>query len=231
LQRFPKRSLWYQQRVRMRAMFAAVALCVAACGAAGGPSSTRPTTQASASDQVNPVRIDRVRDALPEGYELADVAGRIAPVAFWGSGAEWTADPPQCGVLADPVVDGSARGWSGSGAGGIVYAAVAPGRPLDPTLVSDCGRWTLSAGRTSGSVTLGAAPIIDGAETVAMATVTTIVVEGGTETRSHADTVTAYLGDYVAFVTVVTDPRSPSAQLDAEFAAELMVKTVAALRD
>jgi hypothetical protein len=215
----------------MRAMFAAVALCVAACGAAGSPPSIGPTTVAGASGQVNPVRIDRVRDALPAGYEVAPVAGRIAPVAFWGFGAGWTADPAQCGMLADPAVDdGYARGWSGSGAGGIVYAAVVPGRALDPMVVSECGRWTLSAGRASGSVTMGPAPTVDGAETVAMATATTIVVEGGTETHSHADTVTAYLGDYVAFVTVVTDPGSPNPQLGQDFAAALMAKTVSALR-
>ena len=56
------------------------------------------------------------------------------------------------------------------------------------------------------------------------------VVEGGTETRSHADTVTAYLDDHVAFITVVTDPGSPHPQLGADFANALMVKTVAALR-
>ncbi|HEX2283519.1 MAG TPA: DUF5642 family protein, partial [Mycobacterium sp.] len=168
---------------------------------------------------------------LPDGYEVADVAGRIAPVAFWGFGAEWTADPPQCGVLADPVVDdGSARGWSGSGAGGIVYAAVADGRPLDPVLLSECGQWTVSGGKTTGSVTFAAAPPIDGTQTVATATATTTVVEGGTETHAHADTVTAYLGDYVAFVTVVTDPGSPNPQLGQEFAAALMAKTVSALR-
>lgn len=63
-----------------------------------------------------------------------------------------------------------------------------------------------------------------------MATATTTVVEGGTETRSHADTFTAYLGDYVAFVAVVTDPGSPNPALGQEFAAQLLVKTVSALR-
>ena len=90
--------------------------------------------------------------------------------------------------------------------------------------------WTLSAGHSSGSVTLVAAPAIDGAATVGMATVTTTVVEGGTETHSHADTFAAYLGDYVAYVTVVTDPGSPNPPLGQDFAAELLVKTVSALR-
>ena len=210
-------------------MFAVVALSVVCCGAPPGPSSTAPAAPSDAS--VNPARIDRVRGELPEGYEVADIAGRISPVAFWGLGEQWTADPPQCGVLADPIVDGaSARGWSSSGAGGTVHAAVAGGRPLDPALLSECGQWTVSSRRTSGSVTFTPAPTIDGAPAVAMATVTTTVVEGGTEIRSHADTVTAYLGDYVAFVTVVTDPGLPNPQLGQDFAATFMVKTVSALR-
>jgi Domain of unknown function (DUF5642) len=208
-------------------MFAVVALGAAACSAPPAPS---PNTPPPSEAQVNPARIDRARDHLPDGYEVADVAGRVAPVALWGFGAEWTADPPQCGMLADPVlVDG--RGWSASGPGGIVYAVAADGGSPDPALWSECGRWTLSGGRTSGDVTLRPAPTIEGAATVAMATSTTTVVEGGTETRSHADTATAYLNDYVVFVTVVTDPGSPNAQLGAEFADELMVKTVSALRD
>ena len=229
MQRFHKRSLWYQHRVRVPAMFAVVALSVVCCGAPPGPSSTAPAAPSGAS--VNPARIDRVRGELPDGYEAVDAAGRISPVAFWGLGEPWTADPPQCGALADPIVDGdSARGWSGSGPGGTVHAAAANGRPLDPALLAECGQWTVSAGRTSGRVTFVPAPTIDGAPTVAMATTTTTIVEGGTEIHWHADTITSYLGDYVAFVTVVTDPGSPNPQLGQEFAATLMVKTVSALR-
>ena len=63
-----------------------------------------------------------------------------------------------------------------------------------------------------------------------MATEATTVVEGGTRTRSRAHTVTAYLGDYLAFVTVVTDPGAPNSALGQEFASALLVKTVSALR-
>jgi hypothetical protein len=75
-----------------------------------------------------------------------------------------------------------------------------------------------------------AAPAIDGAATVGLTTSTRTVVEGGTETHSHADTFTAYLGDYVAFITVVSDPGSPNPPLGQDFAADLLVKTVSALR-
>ena len=102
--------------------------------------------------------------------------------------------------------------------------------PLDPAVTAECGQWTLSAGHTTGTVTLAPAPTIEGAATVAMTTASTTVVEGGTETRSHADTVTAYLGDYVVSVTVVTDPGSPNPTLGQEFAAALMTKTASALR-
>lgn len=225
----PKGSLWYQGRVR--AMCAAMALFAAACGTPERPP-PEVTMSPGASAQINPGRIDRARDNLPEGYEFSDIAGPVRPTGLWGYGDEWSADPQQCGALADPPVDpASAKGWSGSGTGGIVYAVVAQSTAdLDPALTAECTQWTLSGGRASGTVTRTAAPTIEGAETVAMATATTTVVEGGTETHSHADTVTAYLDDHVAFVTVVTDPGSPNPQLGADFASALMVKTVAALR-
>jgi hypothetical protein len=137
-------------------------------------------------------------------------------------------------VLADPVVEvETTRGWSGSGPGGIVYAVVARSPqsvPMDPAVLAECGQWTVSGGRTSGSVTLTAGPAIDAATTIALSTASTTVVEGGTETHSHAETVTADLDGYVAFVSVVTDPGSSNPQLGQDFAATLLVKTVAQLR-
>jgi hypothetical protein len=226
--------LWYQQRVRLYASIAAVALCVAGCGGPPGPpSSASSTVPSSPSVQVNPANIARVRGDLPAGYEIAGI--RAAPAAMWGFGPGWTAEPPQCAALAEPVVDGAVtRGWSGSGGGGIVYAVVtgSPAVPvaLDAALLAECSQWTLTSGHTTGSVTFITAPTIEGVATVGMSTATTIVVEGGTETHSHAETFTAYLGDYVAIVTVVTDPGSPNTPLGQEFAAELLVKTVSALR-
>lgn len=227
MQRFPKEPLWYQHPVRMRAGFAVMALGLTACGAPPAPTVAPSSSTPSAA--VNPARIDRTRDHLPAGYEVAGLAGTVTPAAFWGFGREWTADPPQCGELADPAA--LAQGWSASGPGGIVYAAVG-GSPagFDAAVVDECGQWTLSGGQTSGDVTLTPAPAIDGAATVAMSTTATTVVEGGTETRAHADTAMAYVNDYVAFVTVVTDPGSPNAQLGGDFAAALLVKTVATLR-
>jgi hypothetical protein len=181
---------------------------------------------------VHPANVDRVQGDLPDGYEVANLTGRTAPLALWGFGPEWVSEPPQCGVLAQPAgEDATVRGWSASGLGGIVYAAVADARQgLDPGLVGACGSWALSAGHTSGTVTLVDAPTVDGAATLGMSSDAVTRVEGGTETRSHADTFIAYLGDYVAYVTVVTDPGAAGPGLDAEFAAGLLTKTVSALR-
>jgi Domain of unknown function (DUF5642) len=215
--------------VRLFALLTALSFCVAAC-AQSLPSSSTSTTVSSAS--VNPARIERARAELPSGYEVAALSGRAAPVVFWGLGSDWAADPPRCGALADPVADAATtRGWSASGSGGIVHAVVAGSKAtLDPSLLDECGQWTVSAGHTSGTVAFVAAPAIDGAGTVGLSTTTTTVVEGGTVTHSDADTFTAYLGDYVAFVTVVSDPGSPNPPLGQDFAAELLVKTVSALR-
>ena len=214
--------------------YAAVALSIAACTQAPGPPTTT-TAPSTPSVRVTPANIERVRGELPDGYEVADVSGRASPVAFWGFGPDWLADPPQCGALAEPVADGATtRGWSGSGPGGIVYAVVTGSPPAqvgsDPALIAECGQWTLAGGHTTGAVTLVDAPAIDAAATVGMVTEAKTVVEGGTETNSRAHTVTAYLGDYLAFVTVVTDPGSPNPPLGQDFAAALLVKTVSALR-
>ena len=216
--------------VRLFALFAALSLGVAGC--AQTPPAAPPTATTASRASVNPARIDRVRTALPSGYEVAALSGRAAPVAFWGLGPDWTAEPPQCGTLADPAGrEVTTRGWSASGTGGIVYAAVADSAAtLEPSLIDDCGQWTVSAGHTAGTVGVVAAPAIDGATTVGLSASTTTTVEGGTETHSRADTFIAYLGDYVALVTVVADPGSPNPQLGLQFASDLLVKTVSALR-
>ena len=231
--------------MRVFAACAAAALC-AACGASDAPRPTpgspEPSSRPSA---INLADVARVRGDLPAGYEIADLVGRASPLAFWGFGPQWVADPPQCGALSDPPVDGATiRGWSGSGQGGIVYVVAAAGSGgqersdpgnvsdtvVDPAVLGECGTSTLTAGHTSGTVTTVDAPAIAAATTLGLRTETTIVVEGGTETHSHADTFTAYFEGYTAYVTVVTDPGSSDTVLDTDFAASLLVKTVAALR-
>jgi Domain of unknown function (DUF5642) len=211
-------------------------LCVVtACGQPATSPETPPTGTSPAEAQVDPAKISRVRGDMPAGYEVADISGPASPVAFWGFGPGWVTDPPGCGVLAGPAADGdTTRGWSGSGPGGIVHAVVigSPTAPVtfDQAVLAECGQWTVTSGNTSGTVNLVEAPAIDAADTVGMSTVATTVVEGGTSITSKASTFSAYLGDYLAFVTVVTDPGSPNPPLGQEFAAELLVKTVSALR-
>jgi hypothetical protein len=215
--------------VRLFALLAGLSVCAAAC--AHAPPSM-PSTATSSTAPLNPARIERIRAELPSGYEVAAVSGAAAPVALWGFGPDWLADPARCGVLGNPAAGAkSTRGWSASGAGGIVYAVVADAKAaLDPALIDDCGRWTVSAGHTSGTVGFIPAPAIDGAATVGLTTSTGTVVEGGTQTHSHADTFTAYLDGYVVFITVVSDPGSSNPPLGQQFAANLLAKTVSALR-
>ena len=186
---------------------------------------------------VDPERIKRVRADLPPGYEVADIGGPAGLPGFWGFRAGWTADPPQCAALVDPMSATSeatqARGLSGSGPDGIVYVVVmtAPGAVmLDPPLPAECGQFTMVFGRSTASVTLIDAPPVPGAATVGMATAISTVVESGNETHSQAHTFSAYVGEHFVFVTLVTDPGSPGPPLPPEFAADLLVTTVAALR-
>ena len=182
---------------------------------------------------ANPANIKRVRPALPAGYEIADVAGPVSAAALWGFGSGWTATPPQCAALADPApADPTARGYSASGPGGIVYVVVAvPGQQApDDTLRHDCAAWTMAFAHTTGDATLSGGPDIDGAETIAMTVTTRTVVESGTETDGQAVTAQAYLDGHVVFVTLVTEPGSPHPPLDSRSVGDLLVATVDALR-
>lgn len=210
-------------------------LC-AACGQASPPPVDEADGAAGASAAVTPAGISRARTELPAGYEVGDLAGRSSPVAFWGLGPKWISDPPQCGALVQPVApDAPVRGWSASGPGGIVYAAVLDAAVdtaagLAAARTAECATWTVSAGHTSARAGLIDAPEVDGAETVGMTADATTLVEGGTETRSRAETFSAYLSGHVVVVTVVTDPGGLGPALGPDFAASLLVEAVAAVR-
>lgn len=215
-----------------------MALWLAACAAQPNPAlstSSSPSGAPPSAGPVNPSNIKRIRPALPAGYEIADVPAPLSAAGLWGFGAGWTAAPASCGSLADPApVDPGARGYSASGPGGTLYVVVAAaqGTP-DAELLGECAHWTMTFAHTTGEVTLApmsAAPRIDGAETVAMTVVTRMIVESGTETDGQAVTAQAYLGDHVAYVTLVTDPGSPHPPLDSRVVGDLLVETVSALR-
>lgn len=212
------------------ASVAAVALG-AACGHAPQPPSDGQR-EGAVSDVVHPAHISRARTALPEGYEVGDLAGRSSPLAFWGLGPQWTAEPARCGALGQPAAPGSpVVGWSASGPGGIVYAAVVDtSTALDTGLRAECASWSGAAGHTSARVAVSGGPVVGGADTVGMTADTTTVVEGGTETRSRAETFSAYLGGHVVLVTVVTDPGAAGPVLGPEFASSLLVDAVSSVR-
>lgn len=225
---------------RWFALVPAVAL-TAACtiGPSPSPSSTAspaapsPSTSVAAPGPVVPAEIRRLAGEFPPGYERGELAGPGAPVGYWGVRAGWESTPPECASYAAPVgVDTPHDGLSGSGPGGIIYAAISTApAPLEvPSTLDACGRFTVTAGRTTADVELTGGPFVDRVATFAMTTAIRSVVEGGTETSSQAHTATAYLGEHLVFVVVVTDPGSPNPPLAAEEASNLLVKAVALLR-
>lgn len=165
---------------------------------------------------------------------MSGYTGAAAPVTLWSFGDAIESVPPQCLELAAPAAEpGTTRGWSASGPGGIVYAVVAESSDLHPpaaTLLADCAQWTLTAGHTAATVNLQPGPAIPSTQTLGMSAAVITVVEGGTETRSRADTFIAYLIGYVCFVSLVTDPGSPGPTLEPGFAADLLSTVVSALR-
>jgi hypothetical protein len=88
----------------------------------------------------------------------------------------------------------------------------------------------MDSGRTTAISNLVDAPAIEGVPAVAMVTTIRTTVEGGNETDLRATTATAYLGEYAAFVTVVTDPGLTSSQLPQDFASTFLTQAVATLR-
>jgi hypothetical protein len=208
---------------------------LAACG---HPSQHAPAPSASVpAHQVDPANIRRVRRDIPPGYEVTAVSDMTAPPVIWGLGGSGVASPPRCAALADPAGGHgqSPQGISGSGAGGTVYAVVVAAPPtgplaLDPSLVGQCRQWSMTGRRASARIHLVDPPRIDDAETLGMAAEIVTSVEGGNEIASRATTFTAYLGGYYAFTTLISDPGSPDAALTPQFAADLLGKTVAALR-
>lgn len=215
----------------MRLSAAAVLVLLAGCGR---PSEPPPApAQSAAVRHVDPADVRRVRRDLPPGYEVAQALDVTAPAAIWGLGGLGVANPARCAPLANPihVEGGRTQGISGSGPGGTVYAVVVEGPGvLDHALLAGCRQWTMTGRRASARVHLVDAPHIDAAETVGMTADIVTSVEGGNEIGSQASTFTAYLGDYYAFITLISDPGSPHAALTPQFAADLLVKTVSAVR-
>lgn len=211
---------------------------LAACAHSPAPppsaSSAKPPSTRGVA--VNPAHIKRLVRDLPSGYEVTtDIPGSASPRVIWGLAAGVTATPPQCAALADPGHGRgeSAQGMSASGTGGIVDAVVValPGAAqLDDDVVAACARWSMTSGHATANVRLTGAPHVDDAETVGMVADITSSVESGSQTDSRAYTFTAYLGDYYAFTTLTTDPGSALPSLSPRFAADLLVKTVSALR-
>lgn len=215
---------------------AMMALPLAACAQhssapASSPAVTSPSTHTAV---VNPGNIRRVARELPPGYEVTNgIPSGLSPRAVWGVQADAAPQPPECATLADPGNgrDQSAQGLSGSGSGGIVDAVVViVPVALDHNVVASCGQWTVSDGRTTAKVALIDPPHIDGAETVGMVADIRTSVESGSQIDSRTYAFVAYLGNYYAFTTLTVDPGSMLAPLPAQFAADLLVKTVSTLR-
>ncbi|MFZ0834921.1 MAG: DUF5642 family protein [Mycobacterium sp.] len=219
--------------VRLHPFIVLVMVAATGCSAPAHEPRPGPSSPAAEAGKIDPANLRRLRGSFPTGYEIAEFDGVASPAKYWGLTPGWVAQPARCGALADPAADGSStQVLSGSGSGGIIYVALADASSTGPDtdVVAGCSHWTMKSGRTTATVDLTAAPAIENAATVAMVADSRTVVEGGTETGSHATTATAYLGDYVAFVTVVTDPGSGPSELPPDFAPRFLAQAVATLR-
>lgn len=217
-----------------------VTVLVAGCGVPAGQNGAGTATETARAENgpgsIDPDRVKRIRKDLPAGDEVAEARDVTSPATYWGMRSGWVAEPPQCAALVNPADGGVSRGLSSSGDGGQIYVVIAAapeGRQVapGPALVTECQQWTASFGRSVAAVTQAPAPSIDEADgTVGMTTSIRTLVESGTETDSHAHTYIAYLDAHLIFVTLIVDPGSPHPPLPPQYAADLLVKTVAAAR-
>jgi hypothetical protein len=222
--------------VDLRQFIVLATVFVASCATSIHDSpASKPSTPVTAGQavHVNPANIRRMRGSFPPGYEVTEIQGVTSPAKYWGLRPGWTSDPTRCTALADPANGAPTQGLSGSGSGEIIYVVVAPVTPAggpDPGVVAECRHWSMDSGRTTAISNLIDAPVIQDVPTVAMVTTIRTTVEGGNETDLHATTATAYLGDYAAFVTVVTDPGLTPSALPTDFASTFLTQAVATLR-
>ena len=220
--------------MRLRRFTPLVLVAAAACSAPAHGPATTTTSRAVQAINVNPDNIRRMRGSFPPGFEVTETRGEASPAQFWGLKPGWSSEPAECNVLADPAAGGSSppQGLSGSGNGGIVYVMVAAspsGAGPDPGTVDACSHWSMDSGHTTAIVDRFD-PAIDGLSTFGMITAIRTTVEGGNETDLRASTATAYLGEYVAFVTVVTDPGAEPSVMPHDLAKTMLIQTVAMLR-
>jgi hypothetical protein len=225
--------------MRVFASCVAVALC-AACGQATAPetsssgsaSSSVPASSTSVAFTVTPSNVVRARTKLPPDYELSALPADATPTALWGIGQNWNSVPPECAGLVTPITaDVPVNGWSASGPGGIAYVVVAEANVgFGPPIPDGCVPWRMFTDHTDAVVAFTDAPVIAGTTTLGLATDMTSRVEGGTETHSRAETFVAYLGAYVVYAVLVTDPGASGPPLERGFASKLLVETVSAIR-
>lgn len=226
--------------MRSEARRVALVLTVAA-GLSGCAHSPSPQEQVSspssrsASDHIDPGNLKRVRQALPAGYEKAELTGPISVAALWGFGAGWQSQPEQCAAVADPAAaDPTARGLSASGPGGTVYVIVAATADVvasNAEIREVCRGWTMTFSHTTGTAEMTEAPVIEGAATLSSSLTARTRVESGMETDTQISTASAYLEGFVVTVTLLTDPGSRHTPLDPHFVNDLLDKTVTALRE
>lgn len=206
--------------------------------ASNEPASRASTSQTVAVKQVNLANIKRIRALLPGDYEISELRGPISVAAEWGFGSGWTVEPVGCASIVDPAPDqANAQGFVASGAGGIIYIALAG---LDPAqsgtdLADECRQWTMAFGHTTGTFertdvpNLEAVQALDG-RTVGVSGLARTSVESGTETHTHIVAAYAYVGNYVVEVSVITDPGSGRPGLSSDFATDLLDKAVQVLQ-
>ncbi|WP_197420045.1 DUF5642 family protein, partial [Mycobacterium sp. NAZ190054] len=87
----------------------ALAMTGVACGQPAEPAPA-PVPSTTLNLAVNPARIDRARDHLPDDYEVTPYTGAPSPFAVWGLRDSPATDPAQCAALGAATAVGGGGG-------------------------------------------------------------------------------------------------------------------------
>ena len=186
---------------------------------------TSTSSPVPAGDHVDPGNLKRVRSALPSGYEVADLKGPISIAALWDSVRDgrltrldarcWPIPLRRTRPREDVRIRAGRHGIRDrlccSGSRGSRYRSDGQLSPVGDGLQP-----------TTASVELTAAPVIEGAATLAAALTARTAVESGMETDTEISTASAYLDGFVVTVALLTDPGSRHAPLEPHFVNDLL---------
>jgi hypothetical protein len=212
-------------------------LAIAAVCVLAGCSSDPRTASANADIS----KVANVKSSFGPEFKVVDISERAIDPKFFSSRKlpdGLTFDPPNCAKAAagpdmPPDLKGNMAAVSAEGNGDryvVIAMETSKALPLDQP-GNDCAKVAFSGPQLRGGIEVIDAPHIDGTQTQAVHRVLQAVYSGSAHTGELYD-YSAQFGDYQVIVIAnpLVVPDQPVAKVDTQWARDLLVKAVAAVR-